>query len=390
MNVLILNMNKKSSFILAVGFAVAIMIPGIAAKACSASLGGTTGCASPDGDSLCNSNCWVAGFSMGECGLQNMLPAGYVKSAGDTSCEKYSSDRSKNTCYCKNEKPRGCAINSDCVDSAGCHSCFNKTWYADNGNTPRFNTSLNCQNHGNAICQCVSGTCQAAGAICGDGRCDPQYENINNCPQDCTPCASDSDCVSDSGACNICLSKAWLALGKAATDNPVCLNGYGTSICACEQSLCVRKSVCGDGKCDSKYENTKNCPLDCVPTCAQACQNKGYSKSYCGNTLAAAQGLSPKVCNGNDYNLYDPNTSDCDQAKQYSNLTCCCSGLKSQGAESTQSSANPLPTNPAMASIKFPQLNRVANNLALLQEISAIRQQINVLTQRLIELLSKK
>lgn len=76
--------------------------------------------------------------------------------------------------------------------------------------------------------------------ICGDGLCSGR-ENINNCPEDCTP--SNPPGVCGDSVCS--WDESWLT---------------------CPQD-CPYPTTCGDGYCGVG----ENCPVDCVPPVCGDC-----------------------------------------------------------------------------------------------------------------------
>lgn len=97
----------------------------------------------------------------------------------------------------------------------------------------------------------VKGICSAK---CGNGVCDTATESESNCPQDCAPCKKEGESsVNIPGTPKCC---AGLKLIKPRVFSSGSASG-----------VCTKK--CGDGKCDAKTESAYNCPEDCV-TCKRA------------------------------------------------------------------------------------------------------------------------
>ena len=147
---------------------------------------------------------------------------------------------------------------------------------------------------------CLDGSCLAVTnpiPRCGDGICNGD-DTCSNCPRDCGLCPlcgdgtcngneTCSNCSQDCGACTYCgdgivqkpntlgvgglLNNGYeqCDLRDGITSNPYDsgpLKQYG-----CHAS-CVFKGIdegggfCGDTRCQTKYENTENCPSDCKET----------------------------------------------------------------------------------------------------------------------------
>lgn len=71
---------------------------------------------------------------------------------------------------------------------------------------------------------------------CGDGICDPETENANNCPDDCEQQTTD---------CQV---------------NGICETAFEDS------STCPQDCSCGDGACDNRELVSSSCPQDCEET----------------------------------------------------------------------------------------------------------------------------
>ncbi|MEK6961084.1 MAG: DUF333 domain-containing protein [Nanoarchaeota archaeon] len=83
---------------------------------------------------------------------------------------------------------------------------------------------------------------------CGDGKCDAKKESAFNCPEDCVTCKKKGESI------------------PSVRDPPKCCKGL--SIMAPKEPLLGIKGLCwdrcGDGKCDGKHENIRNCASDCL------------------------------------------------------------------------------------------------------------------------------
>ncbi len=78
-----------------------------------------------------------------------------------------------------------------------------------------------------------------------------------------TACSTDNDCISDGGTCHKCFNKSWWNSQTSSTKLKWACDGIGDSICQCKNKVCTSVSVCGDGVCNTTYENKDNCAKDC-------------------------------------------------------------------------------------------------------------------------------
>lgn len=124
-----------------------------------------------------------------------------------------------------------------------------------------------CHNPGSTggyVCDSIYGetaaNCLADCAVhCGDGVCNFPWENVTNCPADCSgTCPENCPGACGDGYCNIYYENAT----SCPTD---CF--CGDKICDPTEVLitCPRdcQGTCGDGYCNIYYENAASCPADC-------------------------------------------------------------------------------------------------------------------------------
>ena len=208
-------------------------------------------------------------------------------------------------------------------------------------------TSIGCDRpDGNGNCPTPE-TCTGATFCtkCGNGQCGPG-ENKCNCPQDCeqckqgtikaytcsdqthvnwctctekgtwacinspetkcTPnkaCKTDTECVDDGTACHVCVNQNWLRQNPDWTKTHACA-GIGTSICKCVDNVCTSMTICGDGTCDTTYENATNCPKDCTKPCLEEGMGAGGSDPL----------QLPECCQGLAHTPIIVNMSTCTKA----------------------------------------------------------------------------
>ena len=187
---------------------------------------------------------------------------------------------------------------------------------------------------GDGVCQsfygedCVNcGDCDADDGCptCGDGLCttiDPYNENPEDCPQDCF--CGDGLCDPDFEDCDTCLEDC-----INPDCFPICGDGYCSEISEgcleCPQDcLDVLCPSCGDGVCDAwpeldYYENCTNCPEDCTleddgcgtcpPGSIKDCDGSGecFSDTWVGDGYC--DGTSQE--NGADFCCYALDGGDC-------------------------------------------------------------------------------
>lgn len=151
---------------------------------------------------------------------------------------------------------KSCTDDTNCIDDGStCHMCVNQGWLAQN---PDWSIKHACTGIGLSTCKCVDGGCKEM-SVCGDGDCDPSYENPTNCPQDCgntSACAKEGE-TAGHGVNDEPLCCPWLT---KIVDEPRPDGRGGCGLTPAGFMICVK---CGDGTC-GKGENYCNCPGDCA------------------------------------------------------------------------------------------------------------------------------
>jgi len=136
-------------------------------------------------------------------------------------------------------------------------------------------------------CDGVTDEPACAPDTCGDGKCEPPGETIDNCPNDCgcpkgqvysrgqNKCV---DCTIEGGELMAGIGggccTGLTAISPSEPDgNGKCLQGIDSEFC----------TKCGNGSCEKdKHENWCNCPADCAPgTCGDGKCDDGETTTNC-------------------------------------------------------------------------------------------------------------
>ena len=180
----------------------------------------------------CYDKCSTTPKRIEECYCDEKSPYSYViatdcPSGGD--CK----DGACTTKICPVLTVSGCPAGTSTIDEGGYdeNGCLLPPICCRDGKCEGKENSLNC------LADCKP--------VCGDGLCNPKFEDTNTCPQDCKPCP--------------------------VYPKPDCQNGflmYGGSFEFDKESKiwCVLSEICcGNGICEGNTENSESCPRDCGP-----------------------------------------------------------------------------------------------------------------------------
>jgi hypothetical protein len=138
-------------------------------------------------------------------------------------------------------------------DCSGDGDCCPESWIGDgfvDCEDQTFGCDLTCYDNDGGDC----------GFVCGDGICDyEQYENENNCPEDCGTSGTCEACEFDyTSYGSECCDSAWYEYQIICEELEVTY-GWDCSGCLCPGDVGL---VCGDGACE-EGETYNTCPEDC-------------------------------------------------------------------------------------------------------------------------------
>jgi len=165
--------------------------------------------------------------------------------------------------------------------------------------------------------------------LCGDGICQevvcmavgcPCPETAESCPEDCKKvkkeCGKEGQLPVNGVCCEGLVKKGDAKINKKTEE---CL--YMRHL------ICLK---CGDGECNSKYENKCNCPEDCKKeekTCLEKCKSQGYVSGVC-RTWPIYPGV--EKCKVNEINI--GKTLDCfvEPRRVGVGKGCCCKKIEEE------------------------------------------------------------
>ena len=111
------------------------------------------------------------------------------------------------------------------------------------------------------------------GELCGDGQCQQDLENCENCAQDCGPCEACGDGLCDNGeTCQTCADDCGECCGNGKCEPAL---DEDCESCAGDCGTCPLK--CGNDQCDAG-EGCDNCPIDCGECCGNGKCEPGFGE----------------------------------------------------------------------------------------------------------------